>query len=250
MGLFLFSLASLVLILVLLFSLWFFFLVYFYHPFLCSLSQSLHSVLPFVIKNFSLKSLLQISLMFFVESHGPWCLTSAPFHCTFPLLSTVHLQSPLTSHCRPPPPLCSTRFLLCSPSPTSTHVHSCILHLHHHIRPVLFLHSSLIYIPPSPSLFYPPTSLPIPFLPLCFALSGSLSAPKKRFTPHWALWYHLSSPLFWVQALEQTLHLHCRSCWKQVNVNTFDRCEWMSWSDQCLHLSAHACHCSLLSMHW
>lgn len=103
----------------------------------------------------------------------------------FALLSAVHLQPPLTSH-RFSATRC-THFLLCSLMPTSTHVLSRILHLQHHIRPVLFLHSSLIYIPPPP-----PSSLLV--LPLCFALSGSLSAPKKSFSRHRALWCCFSSP--------------------------------------------------------
>lgn len=98
---------------------------------------------------------LWISLLFwlYLVILGVWRQHSFSI---FPLLSAVHLQLPLTSHHLSA--TCS-HFLLCSSTPTSTHVCSCILHLQHHIRPVLFLHSSLIYIPPphpfpSPSLFF------------------------------------------------------------------------------------------------
>lgn len=55
---------------------------------------------------------------------------------------------------------CCRRSPLYSFTPLSNHVHSCILHLQHHIRPVLFLPTTLIYIPPpcpSPS----PASSPV-----------------------------------------------------------------------------------------
>lgn len=145
---------------------------------------------------FFLSGVFKHPLEILLMSRGPRRLTSrdvpAPLCCSPSVASNFTLS---------PPPLCSIRFLLCPPpTPTSTHVRSCILHLHHHIRPVLFLHSSLIYIPPSPSLSSPPSLL---FLPFCFVLSGSLSAPKKSLSLHWAPWYRLSSPLFLVQALEQ-----------------------------------------------
>lgn len=67
---------------------------------------------------------------------------------------------------------------------------------------------SFIFHPPIPLLSSPHLPPPLLFLPLCFVLSGSLSVPKNRFTLHWALWYHLSSPLFWVQALEQMYYIY------------------------------------------
>lgn len=93
---------------------------------------------------------------------------SSPHSC-LPSVDSDFTSSPLT--------LCSILFLLCCPTPTSTHVHSCILHQHHHIHPVLFLLSRIIHFSPSSCLSSPSPSLL--FLPSCFALSGSLSAPEK-----------------------------------------------------------------------
>lgn len=127
--------------------------------------------------------LLQISSGILFASEQ--CLTSAAFQ---------------TPPAPPPPPLLFT-FSYCSNfpaaalplaadalpfhsfTPTSNHMHSCILHLQHHIRPVLFLPTTLIYIPP-PCPSPPPASSSSP---VCFELSGSLSTPKKSFSQPWPL---------------------------------------------------------------
>lgn len=86
-------------------------------------------------------------------------------HVSSPLCCSPSVASNFSSS---PPPLCSTRFLLCAPPYAPLHSRaliSCTLHLHHHIRPVLFLRSSLIYILPSPSFLLPHLRLP----PSCFS---------------------------------------------------------------------------------
>lgn len=93
--------------------------------------------------------------LFFLDcaaSHGFLVsdVSTLPQHISAPLCCSPSVVSNFTLS---PCSLAALRFLLCFP--TSTHVCSCILHLHHHIRPVLFLNSSLIYIPPSPSLSHP-----------------------------------------------------------------------------------------------
>lgn len=110
------------------------------------------------------------------------------FHIVFLLLSAVHLQFPLTSHCLSPPCFAApvflgAFFLLYSPTPTS-------------YSRGLMHSASAPPLPPStfPSLqshlysFLPPSSLP----PSCFSpcvscCLGHISAPKKSFSLHWAL---------------------------------------------------------------
>lgn len=146
-----------------------------------------------LFKTFSSNNISPVCFGFFVVvSLDRWCLTSAPFRNTSLLFTFSRLQLHVVS-------LLFRSIHCCSPTPT--HMCSGIMHLQHHIRPVLFPYSSLIYIPPVPSLsFSPPPSLL--FLRSWFALSGSLWTAKKSFTLHWALWSRLHSPLFSVQALE------------------------------------------------
>lgn len=81
-------------------------------------------------------------------------LSPARFHPSPDTTFHLHLSGPsqviflFNQKCSGPLP---AQFfpLLCSSSHTSSHVRSHILHLRHHIPPVLFLHSSLIYILPS-----------------------------------------------------------------------------------------------------
>lgn len=140
--------------------------------------------------------LLQISSGILFASEQ--CLTSAAFQ-TPPTPSDVHLQL-LLQLPRGRSATCCRRSPSYSFTPTSNHVHSCILHLQHHIRPVLFLPTTLIYIPP-PCPSPPPASSSSP---LCFELSGSLSTPKKSSSQPWPLSCALSCASFFVQSVELT----------------------------------------------
>lgn len=99
------------------------------------------------------------------------CLTSAASQAPPP---AGHLQ-PLLQLPSAAPPLAADA-LFHSLTPTSNHVRSCILHLQHHIRPVLFLLTTLIYIPPPcPS----PPAASSSFLPCVFGCLGHSQHLKK-----------------------------------------------------------------------
>lgn len=111
-----------------------------------------------LFKTFSSNNISPVCFGFFVVvSLDRWCLTSAPFRNTSLLFTFSRLQLHVVSQL--------FRSIHCC-SPTPTHMCSGIMHLQHHIRPVLFPYSSLIYIPPVPSLSFSP--LP----PCCFFVRG------------------------------------------------------------------------------
>lgn len=111
-----------------------------------------------LFKTFSSNNISPVCFGFFVVvSLDRWCLTSAPFRNTSLLFTFSRLHLHIVS-------LLFRSIHCCSPTPT--HMCSGIMHLQHHIRPVLFPYSSLIYIPPVPSLSFSP--LP----PCCFFVRG------------------------------------------------------------------------------
>lgn len=111
-----------------------------------------------LFKTFSSNNISPVCFGFFVVvSLDRWCLTSAPFRNTSLLFTFSRLQLHVVS-------LLFRSIHCCSPTPT--HMCSGIMHLQRHIRPVLFPYSSLIYIPPVPSLSFSP--LP----PCCFFVRG------------------------------------------------------------------------------
>lgn len=128
--------------------------------------------------------------------------------------SLEHIPTPLCSHLQSSTftlSLCSTRFLV--PPPPFTHACSCILHLHHHIRPVLFLHSDLIYIPPSPPHALPPSSLPPCCLsPVFHDVWVTLGSYKKIHSVLGFVVSLISSIILSTSTWTTVLHRHGRFC--------------------------------------
>ena len=106
----------------------------------------------------------------------PW--SSLSDVSTFPALSAVHLHSPLTSHL-PPPPLCSTRFLLCAPPYAPLHsralMHSASAPPH---PPSTFPSLQSHLYSPLPIPFYSPTSASC-FSPCVLRCLGHSQLQKK-----------------------------------------------------------------------
>lgn len=132
----------------------------------------LHTALPICFHFLSLFLLHPKVLSGVSTLSAPLLFTFSCFYCNF-TLSPCCFAAP-AFFCAPSrllPLTCACAFCICTT--TSAQYFS-------------FTPVSFIFLPPYP--FLPP--------PLCLLLSGSISAPKKSFSLHWALSYHISAPIF------------------------------------------------------